>query len=122
MRRWSAIVCLIAAAGLATGCFVIDEIEAGQEIMDQHRPGGAKAEAEEEAAPPSEEGSPGLVAKVKDWWAGLGADSGGSPQRDSGPPPHPDDVLGTCDLGGSLTFMRKFDCQRKGGEFKPRKG
>jgi hypothetical protein len=38
MRRWIAIACLVATAGLHTGCFVIDEIDAGQEIMDKHRP------------------------------------------------------------------------------------
>lgn len=121
MRRWSAILCLLAAACLASGCFVLDEIQAGQDLMDQHRPGGAKAEEDASESEPSGDASPGLVAKVKDWWSGLGADGGDATARDSGPPPHPDDVLGTCDLGGSLTFMRKFDCQRKGGGFKPRR-
>jgi hypothetical protein len=121
MRRWSAILCLLAAAGLASGCFVIDEINAGQEIMDQHRPHGKKAEEDAAKTGSPEDSSPGLVARVKDWWDGLGPESGGATPRDSGPPPHPDNVLGRCDLGGSLTFMRKFDCQRKGGSFKPRR-
>ncbi len=121
MRRWSAIFCLLAAACLTSGCFVWDEIEAGQELMDQHRPARAKAEEDAAEQHPSEDSAPGLVAKVKDWWSGLGSESDQATQRDSGPPPHPDDVLGTCDLGGSLTFMRKFDCQRRGGSFKPRR-
>lgn len=120
MRRW---IALCSVAFLLGGCFVLDEIDAGQEIMDQHRQGGSKAEAEDaEGGSTPEGGAPGLVAKVKDWWSGLGSEPADSPERDSGPPPHPDDVLGTCDLGGSLTFMRKFDCQRKGGAFKPRRG
>ncbi len=120
MRRWSVVLCLLAAVCLAPGCFVLDEIEAGQEIMDQHRPGGEKAEQDTREPHPSEDSAPGLVARVKDWWSGLGAEDAQA-ARDSGPPPHPDDVLGTCDLGGSLTFMRKFDCQRRGGSFKPRR-
>ena len=118
MRRLIASLCLAAAACLGSGCFVLDEIDKGQELMDKHSPRAAQAE---EAAEP-EDDSGGLVARVKDWWAGLGEGGETESPADSGPPPHPDDVLGTCDLGRSLTFMRKFDCLRHGGTFQPRKG
>jgi len=121
MRRFCAGLCLLAAACLASGCFVFDELDAGQKIMDQHRARKNKTEQDTPQAKPSEDESPGLVAKVKDWWSGLGEGGGTAASRDTSPPPHPDDVLGTCDLGGGLTFMRKFDCQRKGGKFKARR-
>ena len=120
LRRCGAALALALATSLATGCFVLDELDAGSDLLDQHA-GRTPGEAEPEAGE-AEEGSPGLVARVKDWWAGLGEESGTGAAPDSGPPPHPDDVLGTCDLGGGgLTFMRRFDCQRKGGRFTPRR-
>ena len=111
MGRW---IALCSIALLLGGCFVLDEIDAGQELMKQHQPKDA-AEAEQQEKP-SEDGSPGFLDRAKRFWAGLGSDAQGGTQADDSPPPHPDNVLVRCDVQGRLEFTRKFTCQRKGGK------
>ena len=113
MSRW---IALCSVAFLLGGCFVLDEIDAGQELMKQHAPkDAAKAEPEEQ---PSEEDSSGFLERAKRFWAGLGSDrqGGRGAQTDTSPPPHPDNVLVRCDVQGRLEFTRKFTCHRKGGK------
>jgi len=117
-----ALVCTGLALGGA-GCFAFEEIDQGQEIMDQHFAGKRKAEEEkarrDEATRAPEEPAPGLVARVQarvqSWWSGSETDA----PEPSGPPPHPDNVPGRCEIDGSTQFMRKFDCQLRGGTYVP---
>jgi len=110
--------CLLAAA-LASGCFAFDEIDKGQEVMDQHYGQAAKKKQGDAPEKPAEQ--PGPMARLKGWleeqWSSLRqraerAEEGGSP------PPHPDDTLVACTLDGTTRFMRKFDCQLRGGTFR----
>jgi hypothetical protein len=117
MKRISAVLLV---AVLALGCFALDEIDQGQEVMDKHY-GHARKEKEKAAAPaPAADAKedPGVVARVRSWWEKKQAEGGGgsSSPADSGPPPHPDDVLVRCKVGGTTQFMRKFDCQLRGGK------
>jgi hypothetical protein len=114
MRRVAAI---LLAATIASGCFAMDEIDEGQKIMDQHYGQAKKAQepAEKEQGEP-DGGGPGLVARVKGWWKGL-QEKSAEATEDESPPPHPDNVLVRCDLDGSTHFMRKFDCQLRGGTY-----
>ncbi len=111
MRRW---IALCSVAFLLGGCFVLDEIDAGQEILKQHAPKDA-AEAEED---PSGKDSPGFLDRAKRFWAGLRSDKQGRTggRANDSPPPHPDNTLVRCDVQGRLEFTRKFTCQRKGGK------
>jgi hypothetical protein len=113
MSRW---IALCSVAFLLGGCFVLDEIDAGQELMKQHQPkDAATAEPEEKS---SEDDSPGFLERAKRFWAGLGGDGqrGEGAHADDSPPPHPDNVLVRCDVQGRLEFTRKFTCHRKGGK------
>ncbi len=111
MRRWLLPI-LIAFA--TSGCFVFDELEKGQEIMDAHSPNRQAEEAEAPAPEPrarrgaKDEGVvAGLLASAKGWW-----------QDTTEPKPmerDPDDVPVSCELGGSTQFMRKSDCLVRGG-------
>lgn len=110
MRRVAVI-----AAVLALGCFAMDEIDQGQQVMDQHYGKGRRDEAEA-AAPadpqPATEGEAGLLDRARAWWEAKRASGG---ESDTGPEPHPEDVLVRCRQGGDTQFMRKFDCQLRGG-------
>jgi hypothetical protein len=110
MRRLAVI-----AAVLALGCFAMDEIDQGQQVMDQHygkgRRGKAAAAAPAEPQPPTKP-EPGLLDRARAWWEAKRASGG---ESDTGPEPHPEDVLVRCRLRGGVQFTRKFDCQLRGG-------
>lgn len=99
---------------LVPGCFVFEELEAGRKIMEQHSPKTA-AKKPEPAAPaasaPSGAGDDGgLLAQLQGWLAERSARTGAErPQHD------PDDVPVRCRIGGSTRFVRKSDCQLRGG-------
>jgi hypothetical protein len=84
-----------------SGCFVFDELDAGNEILDQNF-SSKKAEpapAEKSAAPQAGAG----------WWANA--------KSLSGPPSDPgNDPAVSCTVGGSTRFMRKSDCLSQGGK------
>lgn len=99
---------------LAPGCFVLDELDAGREIMEQHSP---KTAREQEAAPKQatsskggKQNEEGLVGRVQGWLAQRKAEA-----ERAKPTVHPEDVPVRCEIGGSMHFLRKFDCQLRGG-------
>lgn len=113
------------AALLTSGCFALDEIDQGQEVMEQHYGKAREAKEAAEAAksgkplPAAKPEDPGVLARVRGWWDAKSAQGGGGKSgaaQDSGPPPHPDDVLVRCKVGSTTQFMRKFDCQLRGGK------
>lgn len=109
------------AACLASGCFVVEEIDKGQKYMDQHADVDKRKAVEEEKAAAeqakkSDEG-PGVTDRMRGWWEERQDDQARA--ADSGPGAHPDDKPGRCELNGSTQFMRKFDCQLRGGTYTP---
>ncbi len=114
MRR---IAPLIAVLFFAPGCFVLEELDKGSEIMDQHSPktDAQRAKAPAKATAPREkekdEGE-GLIAGVQGWLQ----DKKPAPERDSGPPPDPDDVPVLCQSAGRTQYVRKSDCLLRGGK------
>jgi len=120
MRSLPIALVLASLALGGAGCFAFEEIDQGQEIMDRHFRGGEQADAqatEGEASEP-DEAAPGLLARVQSWWAGEGSEDA-APPAPSGPPPHPENVPRRCEIDGSTQFMRKFDCQLRGGTYTP---
>jgi hypothetical protein len=104
----SAVAGLALAFGLGcTGCFVFDEIDSGREVMKKHSGRGAKGAAAAEQPEPEAEEGPGLLARVKDFFAERREAS--RPQRD------PDDEIVSCDLGDAVTFTYASDCLSRGG-------
>ena len=110
--RLLAPLALAAALALPTGCFVLDEIDKGQKIMDQHSGRGAKhaPEPAPEAAADSDE-APGVIARIQAFWEESRAEE--APERS------PDDEIITCELhGGATTFTYESDCLSRGGEIR----
>jgi hypothetical protein len=109
MRR-TLIVALL--AGLCHGCFVLEEIDKGQQLMEQHSPRARelKAQQEQAEAPPrtSAKQEAGTLEKLKQWW---------KKKREPAPPERdPSDVVVRCQIGGTTLFTRKSDCMLRGGE------
>jgi hypothetical protein len=114
MRR---VVALIALLVLAPGCFVFDELDKGQEILEKHSPKRAEQKEKEAASRPASASSatgkeePGLIDQVRSWIAQRTAEA--QPER---PQADPDDVPVSCRIDGHLRFVRKSDCQLRGGQ------
>ena len=110
--RWILVVALLAS--LCQGCFVFDELDKGQQIMDQHSPRAREkaAKREEAAAAPRSaragaKQEEGTLEGLKKWW---------KKKREPAPPKRdPDDVVVRCQIRGSLHFLRKSDCMLRGG-------
>jgi hypothetical protein len=99
---------------VAPGCFVLDELDAGAKIMDQHSPKNAEERETTStrvvAAPTGKKGEEGPVARVQAWLEKRKADA-----EAARPTVHADDVPVRCEIRGSTQFLRKFDCQLRGG-------
>jgi len=112
MRR--ILACLL-VLWLGSGCFVFDELERGEEILDKHASRErreAEARKKQAAEAEAEGGSePSLVAdlggRVRTWW-----DERNEPKA---PEQDPDNVVVRCELRGQARFTRKFDCLSQGG-------
>jgi hypothetical protein len=82
-----------------SGCFVFDELDAGEKIMEQNAPAQpAAAPAQPAAAPQAGAG----------WWAS--AKSLGDAPAATG-----NNAAVACTIGGSTRFMRRSDCLSQGG-------
>jgi hypothetical protein len=95
----------------ATGCFVFDEIDQGQEVMRKHSRQGQ--EDASEGAEASEEGL-NLAALKRSGTDRFGniqerVEEAMKPERD------PDDIVVRCRVEGNIQYMRKFSCQSLGG-------
>lgn len=110
------LISLIAA--LCCGCFVLDELDQGEVLMEQASSrGGAKkkAAAAEAEAPASRSrasagsgGGDGFLDTAKGWWTKLSAPAHTEPD--------PNDTVVRCRVDGSVQYMRASDCQVRGGE------
>ena len=114
MRR--AVLLLLTVLPFTSGCFVLDEIDKGAQIMDQHASQERReAEAKEKAdAKKQEEEGGGLVAGLQEQVASLGgwieeATEEAPPERD------PSDTVVRCQVAGKTQFLRKSDCRVRGG-------
>ncbi len=122
----SGCLCLSLALG-TSGCFVLEELDAGMEIMEEHSNVDAKKKrAKQQAAKKGKHGKKGkgkgkkkdptLVERVQAWLGLAEEEPGKKAVEPDSPPPDPENVLVRCQLDGSLTFLRKFDCQLRGGK------
>ena len=98
---------------LAPGCFVLDELDAGRALMEQHSP--KKAEEKKPAAATrmaSADTDQGLIDELQGWWKKKRREA----EEASRPAPDPDDVPVRCRIGGRTHFVRKSDCALRGGQ------
>ncbi|HEY5657903.1 MAG TPA: hypothetical protein VIY27_08955 [Myxococcota bacterium] len=101
----------ITALFLLSGCFVWDELEKGEAILDAHSPNRNKRKQEEEAAAKAAEAekAPTASERAAQWW-----DSARSigPRPDDKPAADP---MVSCRLGGATRFTKQSDCLARGG-------
>jgi hypothetical protein len=98
---------VILASTLCWGCFVFDEIDAGQKEMDRY---GSKNKGSGEAAAPgksekTETASP--QERMRQWWNSARTFSPRAEDAKS-------DIV-SCKLDGAVRFMSQTDCQNSGG-------
>ena len=102
----------ILVSGLSLGCFVLDELDAGLEMMDNPHFGNAPAKKEVEPQPdrtrPEQESpSPSAVAaRLAKWWKEEARTLGSE---------EVDEDLVRCTLAGATQFMRRSNCLARGG-------
>lgn len=97
-----------ALAVLASGCFVLDELDAGSKEMDRYsgKPAKAKQAPAKAAAPGSHTASTPAADALSKWWQGahsLGPDGA-------------DPSIVRCRVGGAVQFEREDDCRARGGQ------
>jgi hypothetical protein len=100
LRRLAAVL----ASTLCWGCFVFDEIDAGQKEMDRYggKPASAKGEA---TASKGEEASP--AERARQWWDKARTFEPRSEDAKS--------EIVSCKVGGAIRFMSQTDCTNSGG-------
>jgi len=101
----------IAAVFLLSGCYVWDELEQSEAMMDAYSPNAKKRKEEEEAARAAAEAEnqPSASERAAEWWDG--ARSLG-PRPDDAPSADP---MVSCRLGGSVRFTKRSECISRGG-------
>jgi hypothetical protein len=97
-----------------TGCFVLDEIDKGQEEMRKHSPAAKNDPAEQANAKQGSDG--GLsFAGLRKKGAGAIGDLSGRVEEALQPTLDPSNVVIRCQIEGRTEYTRKFDCQSRGG-------
>ena len=91
---------LLCACLLLSGCFVFDELDKGQKILEETSPKKPDAPAPAENAPAAQSG--------EGWWASAKSLTG----RPSG---EGDNQVVSCAVGQVTKFMRRGDCVSQGG-------
>lgn len=110
MRVRLHLVALALAASLSTGCFVFDELDKGNEILDSHSKTRKDAKAKAQAAAANQgEAQATPEEKRKQWWASATSLSTAdqAPKED----PHI-----RCKIEKGERFMRRSDCLSQGGK------
>lgn len=105
----------VLALSSATGCFVLDEIDKGQEELRKHSPEAKKMGRVEK----DESGGISLAA-LREKSAGAIEGISGRVEQALASEPDPANVVVTCAIEGRTEFTRKFDCQTRGGRVIPR--
>ncbi len=101
------LVAVVLTAVLGLGCFVLDELDAAQNLMD--KPSFAdeqkkKPDAKEEARPAAEKVHANRPS-VRDWWKKTRSLTSGEVSNE----------FVKCELDGSMQFMHRPDCLARGG-------
>ena len=115
MRPFAAqlVACALATAPLS-GCFVLDEIDAGMEIMEAHTPQDQKKKKNVDPATGLQRGGGGghlgARKRLSDYYAEQRAKA--APRSTS---KDPEDQMVRCEIAGATHFTRRRDCNVRGG-------
>jgi hypothetical protein len=110
LRRLLALACVAALALPLAGCFVLDEIDKGSKIMDDHSAGAGKRKKE---AAESEVAAPVGKKDAVDAYFRAEEEDG---TTKSFAPGEESEGIGTCRLGGQEQFMKREECAARGGQ------
>lgn len=110
MTRRTALASLLAAVLLLPGCFVIDELDHGSDILDKHssKAADAKKAKEEEAAQSAVTAKKGAVD------AYFQQENEDGTTRTFAPGQMSEGIV-ACKLGGQTQFMTRENCAARGG-------
>jgi hypothetical protein len=109
----STLVCLLLAAPLS-GCFVMDELDKADALIDAHSPNreARKTAARQKENGKKADGAPLTLqerkAEAQKWWDSATTVTSRADSSDN-PMVH-------CRTGGSTLFMRRADCLARGGQ------
>ncbi len=115
-RRLAAVLATVVASSFLLGCFVFDELDKAEKLMDETTGGRAARKRNEEKAAaatassqkPAKGAEEGILERARELW-----DKATAPAP---VPPDPDNILVRCQLPNGARFTRKFDCLSQGGE------
>jgi hypothetical protein len=111
MRRRMRILALAAVLAFGPGCFVIDELDAGMDLMDEVSAGRKKPSGEPAPETAADEKKANARVAVSKWWKSARTPSSGPKD------PATATEIVTCRLDGQTLFMSKTDCEVQGGRF-----
>ena len=101
-----------------TGCWVLEEIDKGQAILEHHSSAPKNKAAEE--ADGAKSGGGFSLAALKERGADAFKDISGRVEEALKKEPDPENVVVRCWIEGRMEYARKFDCQSKGGRIAQR--
>jgi hypothetical protein len=111
MRRALALACIVLLSAPLGGCWVIDELDSGKKLMDDHsakKPEEKEVEAKKAtAAAPA----PGGKDAIDTYFRGEEEDG----TTKTFAPGGVSDGIVACKLGGSTQFMTRENCAARGG-------
>lgn len=109
MRLLVLAIALALAAGLSSGCFILDLLDEGMEEMERYSPSArtaAREREEKEATEARERVSRRQKREPREnWWAKA---------RSLSPQPTDDRVV-RCQIGEATHFTSRSDCELRGG-------
>lgn len=111
-RRLIALLCTIALAAPLAGCWVVDEIDKGSKLMEQHSAVQNKKKKEESAEAAAAPAVPaGSRHAVDDYFRNEEEDG---TTKTFSPGTMSKDIV-SCKVGGSVQFMKREQCAARGG-------
>jgi hypothetical protein len=115
MRRILALACLLLLSLPLGGCWVIDELDSGKKLMDDHSAKPKKGQAEEEAT---------AAKAAKSGKSGRRLDAYFTAEEQAGTvksfaPGQVSEGIVACKVGGATQFMKREECAARGGSVSP---
>ncbi len=106
MRPLILTLALLLLAGPNLGCFVLDELDAGEKEMARYRPNTQEEPANPKAGEDGGEKPPSYQDQLNQWWG----EARSLDAQDI------DDSIVRCRLAGATQFMSRDDCAARGGQ------
>ena len=111
MRQIFALACLVLLSLPLGGCWVIDELDSGKKLLDDHskKPKKGEEEQAEEATKAAKSRKPG--GRIDAYF--TAEEKAGTVK--SFAPGEVSDAIVSCKLGGGTQFMKREECAARGG-------